>query len=47
MSSVKTALIALLVDTPAVGPGAVVAGTVNDTLGRVVSGTTPVLNCQT
>ena len=47
MSSVKTAVMAVLAGTPAVGPGLVVAGTVSATLGRVVSGATPVVNRQT
>jgi len=47
MSSVNTAEIALLVATPAVGPGLVVAGTVSETLGRVVSARTPVVKRQT
>jgi hypothetical protein len=47
MSSVNTALIAVLVGTPAVGPGDVVAGRVSVTRGRVVSATSPVLNFQT
>ncbi len=38
MFSVKTAVIAVLVGAFSVGPGAVVAGTVTVTLGRVVSG---------
>ncbi len=47
MSSVNTALRAALVATPVVGPGVVVAGTVSATRGRVVSASTPVVNCHT
>ena len=47
ISSEKTAVIAVLVGTPVVGPGMVVAGIVIVTLGLVVSGANPVVNVQT
>ena len=43
----KTAEMAVLVATPGVGPGFVVAGTVKTTPGRVVSAINAVLNVQT
>jgi hypothetical protein len=46
MSSENTAVIAVLVGAPGVGPGTDVAGTVSITVGRVVLGATPVVNCQ-
>ena len=45
-SSVNSAEIATLVGTPVVGPGVVVAGTVDTTRGRVASVVAPVVNCQ-
>jgi hypothetical protein len=45
--SVKAAEIAVLVTTPVVGPGFVVAGTVSVVLGRVVSGVAPVVKVHT
>ena len=42
ISSLNTALIEVLLGTPTVGPGVVVAGTVNITLGLVVSALAPV-----
>ena len=47
MSSVNTAEMAVLVATPVVGPGVVVAGTVEITPGRVVSAVNAVLKLQT
>jgi hypothetical protein len=47
MSSLKAAVIAVLVVTPGVGPGVVVAGEVTVTDGRVVSGAALVVNVQT
>ena len=47
IDSVKVAEIAELLGTPVVGPGAVVTGTVNWTLGRVVSVVAPVVKCHT
>jgi hypothetical protein len=44
MSSLKVALMTVLLATLAVGPGLVVAGTVSTTTGRVVSGVSPVVN---
>ena len=46
ISSEKTAETVVLVATPVVGPGAVVAGMVSVTLGRVVSGARPVSKFQ-
>ena len=47
ISSENTAVIAVLVPTPVVSPGIVVAGMVIVTLGLVVSGAKPVVNVQT
>lgn len=47
MSSENTAETVVLVATPTVGPGVDVAGIVSVTLGRVVSGATPVLKVHT
>ena len=44
--SEKAALIAILAGTPTVGPGAVVAGTVDATRGRVASTALPVVKIQ-
>lgn len=41
--SVKVAVIEELIGTPVVGPGVVVAGTVRNTEGLVVSGAEPVV----
>jgi len=46
MSSLKAAVIAVLVVTPDVGPGFVVTGVVTVTDGRVVSGVAPVVKDQ-
>ena len=43
MSSVNAAVMAVLAAVPVVGPGALVAGTVITTRGRVVSGAMPVV----
>ena len=45
--SVKAAVTDELMGTPVVGPGVVVAGTVSNTLGRVVPNVTPVVKCHT
>jgi hypothetical protein len=42
---VKMAVMALLLGTPRVGPGIVVAGTVNEIWGRVASVVAAVVNC--
>jgi hypothetical protein len=47
MGSVKAAEMAELMDTPVVGPGMVVAGTLRVTRGRVVSGVRPVVKVHT
>ena len=44
---VNAALMAELIGTAVVGPGVVVAGTVNWTRGRVVSSVSPVVKCHT
>jgi len=47
MSSLKVAAMAALPGAPRVGPGIVVAGAVNATVGRVVSRVARVVKCQT
>ena len=47
ISSLNTALIVVLLGTPIVGPGEVVAGTVSVTRGRVALAATPVVNVHT
>ena len=47
ISSLNAAVIAVFVATSAVGPGIVVTGTVDVTMGRVVSGAIPVVKVHT
>ena len=47
ISSLNAALIAVLLGTPVVGPGAVVVGTVKVTLGFVALALEPVVNVHT